>query len=132
MSTQLAWLAGIVDGEGCIRITLSRGRTHSLILTVSNTDRALIERCALITGAGRIHTRKWVTGRKAMHDWAVFNKTAQIILRRILPYMVETNKRQCATLALEFQCGVIGRWQPLTDAEFEARDKLRWSMRNAR
>ena len=52
MELRIAWLAGIVDGEGCIQsgITRWKGRVHHLTVTVhvGNTDPRIIEEAAAI------------------------------------------------------------------------------------
>lgn len=60
---QLAWLAGLIDGEGCISLTRrSPQRKHRcvspsyrLILKVSMCHLATVRRCREITGLGSLH-----------------------------------------------------------------------------
>jgi hypothetical protein len=63
---ELGWLAGIVDGEGCITIRCRRNKTKTLghrmgfycQLVVANTSETIINRCQSITGLGRVYVRK--------------------------------------------------------------------------
>lgn len=41
--TQIAYLAGIIDGEGCFCIQRPGGKTHTLRLFVMNTFKPLID-----------------------------------------------------------------------------------------
>ena len=55
---EIAWVAGIIEGEGTFRATKSRG------ITVAMTDRDIIERLKIVTGVGRIYA---VARQKAHH-----------------------------------------------------------------
>lgn len=50
--TDIAWLAGIIEGEGCINIERKRGRASaSILLRLAMTDRDVVERAASILGS---------------------------------------------------------------------------------
>lgn len=68
--TELAWLAGIIDGEGCFSVKRGRGagRSHQLWLVICNTSEAMILRVVRILDAlGVKHSkiRKVWKGEKA-------------------------------------------------------------------
>ena len=100
----LAYLAGIVDGEGCIYAEAKRSRS-SIRLTVTNTSLALIN---WIVGrfGGNVHVCKKSRRRKRIcYSWYVNGqRLAARILAAIIPYMVI--KRKQAELALQWQPGM--------------------------
>jgi len=65
----LAWLAGFVDGEGCI--TVLRGRTpkgnprYDPYLTIANTDRPVLDAIAATLGHGGVYA----TTRRGLPHW---------------------------------------------------------------
>lgn len=90
LPTEAAYVAGIVDGEGCF--VLSRvGDRFNVSLEVSNTDRRLLEVCQAFTGIGAIYDRPrsgklnhrpqfmWSSGSRA--DLAA-------VIPQIMPYLV--------------------------------------------
>lgn len=50
---EIAWAAGLFEGEGCIAIQRFKRRT-SVSLTLTSTDRDVLERFALVVERGRI------------------------------------------------------------------------------
>ena len=84
-----AYIAGIVDGEGTI--TLSRkhaGEGRQLVISVSNTERPILEFVRERVGAGKITTKR--TSR--IHHtpgltYAVWNRQALRVLMQIQPFL---------------------------------------------
>jgi len=97
-----AYLAGFIDGEGTI--TLSRkhkNENRQLAVTISNTERQILEFSLLAIGAGKI-TRKRTT--KVHHTpsftYAIYNRQALALLEQIEPYL-RSYKVKRAKLILE-------------------------------
>jgi hypothetical protein len=109
MSQELAYLAGVIDGEGNIAIGLrSRGAKGEKspiywgYLKVSNTDRRLLEWCANVTGVGTIHKEGRKRGRRRqLYIWHVSSTPSEQILRDVYPYLVI--KREQAEAFFEFR-----------------------------
>ncbi|OPX88998.1 MAG: hypothetical protein A4E53_01731 [Pelotomaculum sp. PtaB.Bin104] len=89
-----AYLAGAIDGEGCIRIFHGKnGRNtnwirHRAFLQVTNTNRILPDWCKLITGMGFVRAikpknHKW----KTRYDWIVQDGNAIDVIEAVLPYL---------------------------------------------
>lgn len=107
-----AYLAGLVDGEGCISITSSstpnkKSCSFSVSLSVSNTDIELLNHIVAITGIGKItlssrsrKSRELFPQWKPVYLWRVFAVEMRLLLPIILPYLV--GKRQRAQLVTEF------------------------------
>lgn len=110
-NTDVAWLAGIVDGEGCIHIRQNlpserskhRSPMYSLVLKVSMCHKKTIEHIRQIVGMGHI-SRNAVANPLHQEGWAWYamSKQAGEILHTIRPYLV-TKAAECDA-ALEFLC----------------------------
>jgi hypothetical protein len=105
----MAWLAGLIDGEGCISLTRRSPQAHNasvsfnyrLILKVSMCHLSTIRRCRELTGLGTLHSQK----RQKKHysrayTWFCNAGDAEIILEALLPWFV--TKREEALVALDF------------------------------
>lgn len=106
---ELAYLAGIVDGEGSITITVSRQprfgyitRRHRLLFQVSNCDRRLMDWLVLTFGGNTSLTAADRKGRRGWH-WTSKQSSAGAILTDLLPYL--KLKRRQAEVALAFLAG---------------------------
>ena len=102
--TQRTYLAGIVDGEGCIYISKQRRTVYqyyTLFMTVANTDPKLMLWIGEVFG-GNIKPRKPCKSNKR-NVWTslVASCEAEAIQRSIIPFMV--GKRDQAELALKFR-----------------------------
>ena len=93
-----AYLAGLIDGEGCISLALYK-KALGLSVIVGMTERSPIDLLSSTYG-GRV---KVIPGRTARHrqvfDWRIFGFAAEKILRDIEPHLL-VKREQCA-LALE-------------------------------
>lgn len=109
-NTQLAYTAGIIDGEGCIRINGSIIRVH-----VTNTRRELITKLKEWFG-GYVwgnDSNKYNSNAKASHVWEVSAKQAESFLKLIKPFLFL--KAEQASLVLAFQeTKAYGRTSPET------------------
>lgn len=114
-TTDWAWLAGVIDGEGCIVINRQRAenrhdlKTDSFRLYVQITMgcRKTLERCQTITGFGGIHNHT-PTKKKSnpAFCWMTNGREAALILRQIVKYTI--TKRPEVDEALLFAS--IGPW----------------------
>lgn len=97
----LEYLAGIVDGEGYIRSTVSNHKYFYVRLQVVNTHRGLldeIQRC--FGGSIRDHAgTKPRLGKKPIWKWDTAGRNADRILNLILPHLIV--KREQALRALD-------------------------------
>lgn len=107
---QLAWVAGLIDGEGCITITrcfpkrkdLTTLAVYRLMLKVSMGDRKAIYRLRRIFGFGNV---KWYPPRKGKrvnghYCWTIETHKALSVIEAIRPYLV--TKREEAKVAVAF------------------------------
>lgn len=84
----VAWLAGIVEGEGCIHIR-SKERSRGVALIVAMTDEDIVARVHNIAGAGTVRQlapRRH--GYKTLHTWKVtYRHDVAAILNALLPHL---------------------------------------------
>ena len=107
---QLGYLAGIIDGEGCIRIdrtkagkTCKRPYIFFLLLTVSNTDSLL---CQYLKQTYEGYTyplyhNKYNEKHSTCWEWRITGYRAAALLKLVYPYL--RVKKQQAEIAMEFQ-----------------------------
>jgi hypothetical protein len=110
MNTDIAWAAGLFDGEGHITIQKSkpyaargeRSYKYSLIINLGMTHHATVRKFAEIVGAGRLGCLRQRNPEHAcMLRWQTERRNASAILKIMLPYL--KTKRVEALLALQFE-----------------------------
>jgi len=127
-----AYMAGIIDGEGCISLSPAykskRGQVHRLLLTVNNTSLSLISWVAEKWQAN-LHLFKSNTlnsllplRKHKIYSCQINGKKAVLILKEILPYLI-CKKRQ-AEVAIEFGKTIGKTGQRVSDNIREKRMKL--------
>jgi DNA modification methylase len=97
-----AWLAGIIEGEGCIHIhKRTNGRknpTYGLFLSIHNTNKKMIDRVVQLTGlGGNIQTTR-KDRNFTLYRWNAMSDNAKMVLREVYPYLI--TKRDQARCAL--------------------------------
>jgi hypothetical protein len=91
----LAWLAGIIEGEGCIHIT----KTSSILLKVSMTDKDIVERVATLLDT---HVTTKVRGAhyKVVYSARIWSIPAVAVIADLYQFFGE-RRRKKALEALE-------------------------------
>lgn len=105
-SEQLAYMAGMIDGEGSISIFDSRSKTkgkvyfrNRLILSVYNTNEEVVLWMQMNFG-GRVRVKKRVRKDKPCFVWETGWQHARAVLEAVLPYLIIKKSR--AELFVEF------------------------------
>lgn len=100
---EIAYLAGLFDGEGCIFISKYRGQTnrsavYTLHAIVAMTSKEPIEYCKEITGLGNVYFKKSKNiNYRDQWRWDAQGKEAAEFLRRIYPWLkVKNGQIDCA------------------------------------
>lgn len=128
--TDLAYVAGIIDGEGCIsfsgRKAIGEGKNYSIYrvnVTVGNTSYWLLEYLQSNFGGSISSHYKIPTGKnhKPAGQWALRNRSACKFLELILPYL--HMKKLQAELALKFQARRHNAGGKRLSAEEQALDR---------
>lgn len=103
-----AYIAGIVDGEGCVTLskltdaTMRDGHSYRPCVMISNTNRVLMQYLTAIVGVGRVNKRKPSSpNSKISYVWVCWSKQATSLLYQLLPFLVLKKKQ--AELLLDFQ-----------------------------
>lgn len=126
---ELGYIAGLIDGEGCIGIhkhsdNRGKSRLHYLYLIVSNNDPKC---CKFLRGkfGGWITKRQQKSTWNPNYKWGVRSRRAREILELVLPYL--RLKQEQAVLGIEFD-DAKQRYH-LTDAEWQKRERYYLRMR---
>lgn len=134
--TDLAWAAGIIDGEGCIDISLRQGRYAQLDVSVVNTDPRLLLRLRELF-RGSVHHRPHQTSRprhRMTWRWTIVSRQAETFLRQVRPYLVIKQEQADIALAMRKTMRIReghGRTNyPLSPAEQVAQMWFRRQMRD--
>lgn len=131
---ELAWLAGIIDGEGSIFIMRNtrkdRERSFNYILRVSvqSTDTIMARACAEITEIGATYTS--VTKQEAnsnTHKWQVEGKKATRVLKELLPYL--RVKLDQAESAIEFQETTKKHWRRMEASDYQKQEEFYYKLK---
>ena len=112
--TDLAYIAGLFDGEGCITIG------QNLRASVSNTKKPCLEFVQAIFG-GSLYEKNRL-GRVALYDLYFSGYDAVRMLNAILPYLIV--KHQQAELAILFQSFMGSQGNRPTENDLEMRKTL--------
>jgi hypothetical protein len=109
---ELAYFAGILDGEGCLSLdTLRPSRAkrvyHNPRLRVANTDEGLILWIQARFPGKVTPVKIRPSGRKQQWMWDLFGPSVETILVAVLPYLVV--KREQAELLIEYRRTMLPR-----------------------
>lgn len=109
---ELAYLAGIIDGEGCFTIEIDppksyrKGTLYTCRLSIINTDERLKTWLVDKVG-GKIHVRKDIAGRKPCYAWRAYANILDELLPKIIPFLI--CKKDEAIAVLKFRSSFHGR-----------------------
>lgn len=87
--TDAAYIAGLIDGEGTVTLSRRhRNENRQLVVSISNTDRPLLDYVLSTIGAGKI------TGKRTSQShhtpsftYAISNRQALALLNQTFPYL---------------------------------------------
>lgn len=89
----LAWLAGILEGEGCFQLHKNTGGRHPVArLQLKMTDRDIVERAArIMCSEGKFRKvnreKDYKPHYKDQYLCAIYGQTAKDVMRAVLPFM---------------------------------------------
>jgi hypothetical protein len=86
-ATDVAWAAGLFEGEGCISVKRQGGRAY-LVIALVTTDLDVMERFHAIVGVGHVNQRP-VRGHKMQWQWHAHSADARAVTTLFLPYLGE-------------------------------------------
>ena len=103
--TQWAWLAGLIDGEGCISIQKKSDRgqeRYRFSLIIEMSHQGTLERAYKIAQAGALYPRpiKDKEHHKPTYCWRISEGPARRVLINVMPWLI--TKRAQAVLGLRY------------------------------
>jgi len=122
--TDLAYLAGIVDGEGYIGISADHRKRNPdrpcwrLKVAVTNTNEWLMQYLKFSVGGGIIVLKR--KNPKPCYQWEIRYGKAADFLKLILPYL--RLKKPQAELAIKFQASMSESTRKLTEGQLAVRE----------
>jgi hypothetical protein len=86
--TELAWLAGLLEGEGTFTINYVKGKSDQPCIEVKMVDLDVIERACALMGRVSVYARKPdQTGHQIQYRVRLRGKRAAHLMRQLLPHM---------------------------------------------
>jgi len=134
-SIQLAYLAGVIDSDGCISINKSKNRYHLQIL-VNSPDGRILDWCYGVFGGNRyfIKSSEYQENRMDVWRWEITCGKAAELCKKLIPFL--RYKKQQAEVGYRFNClikrqnkNLPYRWERLTEKELEQREELYLELR---
>jgi hypothetical protein len=132
--TELAWLAGFVDGEGCVRIARDKNKagrstpyTYYLSVQISQKDPTVLRRIKETWGGTMWCKNPERNG--GVWNYHIKARKAQALLEAILPHLVL--KREQAEMALAFQERRLSHPGPV-QSDRTLDDEDYWALREAK
>lgn len=107
----LAWAAGLFEGEGCIHVSVRKSGTHVLRLALSMTDADVVNRLGTIMQLGHVNEvakhATWQDHWKTQYRWTVDRADhIQAVLAMFWPWLGERRKEKAREALAEFRAGV--------------------------
>ena len=140
-----AWLAAIMDGEGCIGIRRFDSYREEkqqvyqdgfvVYTSVTNNDVPILDRCIEVTGYGKSALkqaaastdRRGIVSRRDSYGWRLDGNKAVAIIRAVYPYLVAKRKQACIGYTLD-QLNKYGHGSRAVPAEIQEKKVLLWEL----
>lgn len=96
MSEDLAWAAGLFEGEGCITLNVDRRASPprkypKAVLITSDAD--VLERFASILGVGKMGRHPHKAGAKPLHRWSATKRSDFLVFAELLGLRLGERRR---------------------------------------
>lgn len=142
LTTDAAYIAGIIDGEGSINISRHRNRKYTgarggrlwayqLGVAVEMYDKGPVRFIFEQTKLGQLKlAKKRKKCKLPMWRWTVSGPQAQEVLEEIRPFLLA--KGEQADLAIEFQSNKNGRGEKLSDEKYSWYEQMRQELKKVR
>ena len=93
---ELAYIAGFVDGEGCLSI----GANGSVSIGIVNTSKCTLDFILKVLNIGVIQDRKQIVNKR-QYVYRAYGENCMTIINLLLPYLIE--KKDQALLLIEYR-----------------------------
>ncbi len=123
--TDAAYIAGLIDGEGTITLTRKhRNENRQLAVTISNTERPLLDYVLETIGAGKITGKRTTSERHTpSFTYAIYNRQALNLLEQIHPYL-RTYKSKRSSIILENYLALTPRNGKYSERQLQMRTEF--------
>lgn len=119
----IAYIAGIVDGEGSIVIERTKNH-YKARLHISSSSREIVDFCQSSFDCGHVYKyNDHQPNHRLAYQWVVNSKMAQRVLLELLPYLILKKRQAIIGIALESR--KKGRFFPVSPEELIIRDRMR-------
>lgn len=124
-AVQAAYIAGLIDGEGTITLTVKqKGAQRQLVVSISNTEYELLEHLKNMIGAGKVTSKKKVTdGHKKGYTYVLSNRLALELLKFTFQYLASYKKNR-AQLVLDYYIALTPRNGKYTKELYKKREEF--------
>ena len=140
-----AWLAALMDGEGCIGIRRFDSYREEkqqvyqdgfvVYTTVTNNDVPLLDRCIEITGYGRAALKqaaentdsRGIVSRRDSFGWRLDGNKAVDVIKAAYPYLIAKRKQACIAYTLD-QLNKTGHGSRAVPIEIQEKKRLLWDL----
>lgn len=96
---ETAWLAGILEGEGCFLLDYSGGDRRRVVVALKMTDKDIVERVQRLFGGRAMRKIQPPNDHhKSLYLVRVQGKKAQEVMRRIYPHMGQRRREKIDSL----------------------------------
>ena len=104
-SADSAYLAGLVDGEGTITLTREhRSENRRVVLSISSTERVLLEFALEKTGVGRITNKRSVGATHTpSYVYRATSRQALDVLSQITPYLLSYRQARARLILKDYE-----------------------------
>lgn len=85
-SEERAYIAGLIDGEGCIGARIDKHGFVQASVEVVGTVRRPLDYSARVSGLGNVYSRSGKRDRRDIHTWVLSAQPAAQMLRECMPY----------------------------------------------
>jgi LAGLIDADG DNA endonuclease family protein len=102
-ATEAAWLAGYIDGDGCVSLTTRSGHAaRSPEIAIDSCDRELIDRVQVLVGGYACTKKVYNERHRIAWHWRLHGSLQVVsVLRIILPFMCCADKIARAKLLVD-------------------------------
>jgi hypothetical protein len=127
--TERAYLAGLIDGEGCIAIVKRLRPAHkspeyTLHIVIAQSNQSFLCLWQRKTSLGFVSPAGKNGSQRFIFQWRIGSRQAEELLRLVCEFLIL--KREQAEIALEFRESIWPRKAQLTIQEIEMREDWRF------
>lgn len=84
---ELAYIAGIFDGEGCLKLNVKKSGEATIRVEVTNTCESLIQYLHNRVGLGSVYVKPATSRWRQTFWWIVCSREAVAVLRQVRPWL---------------------------------------------